>query len=308
MKKTALAFLAVVSITMSTHAKILRVNNVNGTAPYATIQAAVNAAENGDTIMVEGSATEYDGGAINKRVVLVGPGYLLRENGIVNEADQEAIVNDLKIYGEGTVIMGLHIGGSTAVEVHAPKVVITRCRIGAWDDAVLFFKGADNCVIHQNLLTSSISSDKETYNHLITNNLCDVLAVHSVHNSYIAYNTNYGTTGSHPGLHYCAGNKVEKNVVHREGWSDDDKDNTYIDNYVVIDFDHFSGADTDKQVLEKTNLLPADVTENHGAFAGDDPYVISGIPAGPVIEQLMVPASVEEGSKLNVTIKLGLQK
>jgi hypothetical protein len=45
-----------------------------------------------------------------------------------------------------------------------------------------------------------------------------------------------------------------------------------------------------------------------GAFNGDDPYVISGIPAGPVIQDITVPATVEQGGTLNVTIKLGIQK
>ena len=80
--------------------------------------------------------------------------------------------------------------------------------------------------------------------------------------------------------------------------------NTYRDNYKVNRF-YYS---TDKQVLEKLSDVPDEVMAQYGAFAGDDPYVISGIPAGPVIERLTVPVSVEEGSKLNVTIKLGLQK
>jgi len=48
--------------------------------------------------------------------------------------------------------------------------------------------------------------------------------------------------------------------------------------------------------------------EGKGAFAGDDPYVISGIPAGPVIQDITVPSTVEQGGTLNVTIKLGIQK
>ncbi len=46
----------------------------------------------------------------------------------------------------------------------------------------------------------------------------------------------------------------------------------------------------------------------YGAFAGNDPYVISGIPAGPMIEELTIPTSVEEGSVMEVTIKFGTAK
>ena len=54
--------------------------------------------------------------------------------------------------------------------------------------------------------------------------------------------------------------------------------------------------------------LPANVTSTYGAFAGDSPYVLAGVPSGPVIQDLVVPTTVEMGSKMNVTIKIGMQK
>ena len=44
---------------VGSQAATLRVNNVDPSAPYATITAAVNAASDGDTIMVEGSSIKY---------------------------------------------------------------------------------------------------------------------------------------------------------------------------------------------------------------------------------------------------------
>ena len=40
-----------------------------------------------------------------------------------------------------------------------------------------------------------------------------------------------------------------------------------------------------------------------GAFGGDDPYVLSGIPFIPTITQLTVPATVTQNGTLNVTVK-----
>ena len=51
-----------------------------------------------------------------------------------------------------------------------------------------------------------------------------------------------------------------------------------------------------------------DEAKAYGAFAGDNPYVISGIPAGPIIEELTIPTSAEEGSSMEVAIKLGTVK
>jgi hypothetical protein len=80
-------------------------------------------------------------------------------------------------------------------------------------------------------------------------------------------------------------------------------DNSYTDNYVIGEY--YKDIYTDKDVLNTE--LPADAT-SYGAFAGDDPYVISGIPAGPMIEELTIPTSVEEGTTMEVTLKLGAAK
>ncbi|MBL7766861.1 MAG: hypothetical protein JNJ58_12245 [Chitinophagaceae bacterium] len=57
-------------------ATIRRVCNLPiGIAPYSSAQAAVNDAANGDTILIYGTAKEYDAIMIaDKRVVLIGPG------------------------------------------------------------------------------------------------------------------------------------------------------------------------------------------------------------------------------------------
>jgi hypothetical protein len=51
-------------------------NVPNPSAQYNTIQAAIDASGNGDTIMVQGSAQTYTGFTLaNKRVVIIGPGW-----------------------------------------------------------------------------------------------------------------------------------------------------------------------------------------------------------------------------------------
>ena len=58
----------------------------------------------------------------------------------------------------------------------------------------------------------------------------------------------------------------------------------------------------DKEILNLSKGLA------YGAFAGNDPYILSGVPAGPVVQDLIVPTTVEKGSKMNVTIKVGVVK
>ena len=80
MRKTIVTLVALCA-AMTVNATVLRVSNVSGsTAPYSTVQDAMTAAADGDTIMLEASAISYGGIKIEKRIVLIGAGYWLQEN------------------------------------------------------------------------------------------------------------------------------------------------------------------------------------------------------------------------------------
>ncbi len=74
----SLAFLAAVYA----NATIRTVSNTPSTlAQFSTIQAAVNASNNGDTIYVNGSPNVYAAFTItNKRLVIIGPGWAPNKN------------------------------------------------------------------------------------------------------------------------------------------------------------------------------------------------------------------------------------
>jgi hypothetical protein len=73
MNKTILLLAALCSATVA-NAGFLRVNNVDASAPYQQINAAVADAAEGDTILVEGSTVDYEAATLDKRLVLIGPG------------------------------------------------------------------------------------------------------------------------------------------------------------------------------------------------------------------------------------------
>ena len=83
-------------------------NNAGTIAQYTTIQAAVNASVNGDTIYVQGSSVQYAGFTItDKRLVVIGPGWSPMQSFMPFPAS----VYDLSINGSGssnTEIQGLH--------------------------------------------------------------------------------------------------------------------------------------------------------------------------------------------------------
>lgn len=305
--KKEIVFLAAFLFTIGAYANILRVNNVDSSAPYSTIDDAVKAATDGDTIMVEGSSLKYEDATLSKRVVLIGPGFWLRDNGFVSETGYDARLDYLTSTQEGTVIMGMYI--TQQIKVQAPKTVITRCAVVSLNGySISLAKGADNCVISQNFLSGGIGGgvDSETYRHQINNNIIEDFTPYGIYDSYIGYNTvfdEWRVAWAH------GGNKIEKNIVNRSDFSQDNeftKSNNYVDNYFAEKM--FQNAINIKKDTDVRDYNLPEEAKAYGAFAGNDPYRISGIPAGPMIEELTIPTSVEEGSTMEVTIKLGSTK
>ena len=321
MKKTVLIFAAAL-ITSAAQATILRVSNVvNSGAPYTTIGDAIYAAEEGDTVMVDGSATKYSSSAtieVSKKIVLMGPGYWRSENGIIQEGVHDATIGNIRVsVDDGATITGLVIDGNVSIQVS--HVTITRCKITGDIGHGMPSNGVSNTVIHQCYLQGMIEGyANNNYNTglQITNNILTRRAVNSggsvtgviryIADSYIAFNTFVGSTYSIDDYHIMnvSGCTIEKNFIPRVGSI---SGCSYIDN---IETTVISNPATDLAVKTATEQ-EANVTPAYGitgAFAGDDPYVISGLPSGPVVEDITVPASVAMGSKLNVTIKLGVTK
>ena len=293
--KKKIVFLAALCLTMGAYANILRVNNVDSSAPYASIAAAVAAAADGDTIMIDGTSVDYDDVTINKRLVVIGPGYWLRKNEIATEAAQDATIGAITTTQEGTVLMGLQPRNIT---INASKTIVKRCCI---TEGISISKDAANCVIHQNFIGGDVGAGYDnTFYHQITNNIFGNVGCKGVNESYIAYNTSYNHWGE--SFWNSANCKIEKNIFYTNDINVGDG-NTIQDNYIVGNA--YQDIQTDKDVRDCP--LPQEAN-GYGAFAGNDPYVISGIPAGPMIEELTIPTSVEEGSVMEVTIKLGSTK
>jgi len=276
-------------------------------APYTNVRDALGAADEGDTIMLDGSATHYGTVEISKRVVLMGPGFLLKENGIIDEAAPSAVIYSLTVTknAPNTVIKGIRF--NSFVTINGPKTIITRCMFNA--DLTL---GAVNTIVHQNFFykarvgTSQFYLDD--YNMQITNNIIYGGIIRSIGGSYIAYNTLIPENTENAAFADVITSTIEYNIVPNEdvsgnGWNDV-KSNNFSNNLNYVGF-LYKEISTDKDVQSASASISEGI---YGAFAGDDPYVLSGIPSGPVIQDLVVPASVEKGSTMSVTVKVGVVK
>lgn len=296
MKKKLILLAALALTGLAAQATVLRVNNVDASAPYKTINDAVKDAAEGDTIIVDGTSVDYEAAKLDKRLVLIGPGYLLRENGIATESSQAATINEINVQAEGCVITGMYVTG--AVVINGAKTVVNRCRVNG---NISIESDVNNCVIRQNYLGGEVGSGYgRSFYHQITNNIFGNVSCQGVRESYIAYNTSITHWGE--SFWNSANCNIEKNIFFTEEINRGDG-NTIRDNYVVGDL--YQNIATDKDVRDYS--IPEEAL-GYGAFAGDSPYVVSGIPAGPVIEELTIPTSVEEGGTMEVTLKLGANK
>lgn len=298
-------------------AKILRVSNVAGSsAPYATYEEAKDDALDGDTIIFDGSATSYGDVVVkDKRLVLLGHGYLLAANDVSSLNDCDAIFGNIEIQTEGTIVQGLK---ATNIYIRANNVVVTRCHAnkilngGGYEG---YYSGVfSGIVIHQNFVTYNItgiagSTSQYFSNSQITNNIVvcsqyDAELIQAMRNSVVQNNIlinksfDAGYAATPMNLVECM---VENNIVFANDKVVTGSNNETSGNVVGASDFEFTNLANDASILDDLKEYTA---QGVGAGAGTDPYVISGIPAGPMIEDIDMPTTVEKGKSMEVVVKV----
>jgi hypothetical protein len=288
------------------------VNNAAGIdADFTTLQAAVDAASTGDTIYVEGSVDRYDGNGtvdITKQLVLIGPGYYLGENDATQADLLSANFNriDFESGSEGSVMMGLVVD-YCYLFVNS----ITVRRNNFYD---LYPRG-ENAIIIQNYLRRYINTNNAEG--IIANNISGGLLLDNqssfiIRNNlvYLNYNNNiYNSeiqnniiaSGSIPSISE-RNNTVFNNLFHYDG-SLDNGNQFSVDMSTV----YVGEGSTDGrfQLTENSPAKGAGLDElDCGPFGGSQSYVLSGIPPGPSIYQVVAPVTAPKNEGLPVTIKI----
>jgi hypothetical protein len=149
MKKTIILSVIILLTTITTQAKIWRVNNdVSKGANFATLQLANDNAAvlNGDTLHLEPSSNDYAGANINKALVIIGNGYFLAGAGSNTSLQQNTttsrIGGDISFIsssggagapntgaGAGACIMAGVTITQTLRFFNVNNVTVTRCNI-----------------------------------------------------------------------------------------------------------------------------------------------------------------------------------
>lgn len=312
-------------LTLNVQAKKWRVNNLldaPAQVDFNQLTDAVDAANAGDTIYVEGSALTYQGGvAIFKKLTIIGPGYLKDQDNVQPSAGNRmpAVIGNGGITigegSDGTYITGLTIylnPNATAVFIgNTSDITFTRNRSGA----IFFVNGtssevnlSENIKITRNLLCDGISFGNNTIANqvLISNNLIrgdgirinpnsslSILNASTISYNTIASNLIISVTGCNIFNNYVGGINPEFNNI---SVCDNILSNNTSDNQAIVascSSNVIDSYDASSFICDNDNwVLPfPDQSDNHGAYSFDsccpyysnNPISPANLPAIPVI-------------------------
>jgi len=320
-------------LTIPVLANSYRVNNQLTANPsagiYTSLLAAHDAAASGDTIMVEGSPLVYDDAfTCTKKLVIKGPGYFLDENPGISANKLAAIFSNQLILEDGssgTVLSGI-VHQMNYLSVNTDNITIRRSQ--------LQLLATENGV--SNLTLSGCYFEVGTYPSIGSNLVSNLIVANCIIKGLVAISP--GSTGTFINnvftSYYIAiptGFVMKNNILFTT-------DKTYITlpsldaavSYNISISDHFGTANNNKANVSSTALFVGDGTESSdgkwqlkegspatgageptgttpvdcGAFGGQQPYILSGLPAGPVIYELNVSSYVKSDGNLPMTIKV----
>lgn len=334
MKKIIL-FAATAISTFPVFAKIWRVNNNLGiAADFKDIPAAVTAAADGDTIMVEASANAYTGPTLTKKLIIIGTGYYLNDATPNPKTQANTNVSNIgsatfNAGSAGSVVEGCTMGG---VFLSESNITIERNNITSY----LYVAYSANSVCNNDTIRQNVvyglyagNATGKASNLLVYNNIFDgppiqfVSNVNNISGYFINNDFLYSYSSSCANFtfqnnifntanfgSYLSSNSFFNNITSNAGLpaSDGNKLNVAL-NDVFIGYNSGTGFSSDGRYKLKSGSIAIGAgslnggTVDCGAFGGPAPYILSGMPSIPSIYVLTVPSSVASGAtNMNISI------
>jgi hypothetical protein len=296
---------------------ILRVNNTGVPAPYTSVSAAMNAAQNGDTIHLEASPINYGTLTLTKRLVIIGPGYFLDVNQLTQSNANSARMDwvSFSTGSEGSVIFGVVFNSNTTI--NRSNVRIERCRfmnnvnfysssplnnvqlVGSYVHGDLTVQGGSqpitNATIANNIFLGRLTASANMSGEFVHNTVRNASADPAFTLSNMVVRNNIFDCVVTPGNNTFMHNLFRTAPVPATNG-----------NMVNVDMsDMFVGGTADGQwrlASGAAAIGAADDGSDCGAYGGSAPYRMSGVPPIPSIIGLTAPHTVDLGAPLPVTL------
>jgi hypothetical protein len=146
-------FCFVFSFSQTVSAKVWRVNNNAGVSrDFAEIATAVASAtvKNDDTLYIEGSATAYSAVTFNKRLVVIGPGYILTENTGLQANSNEASISSITLdsLASGSSFFGIH-PNVIYTNSNTDNITISRCHLQLFYNTAIANSKISNWIVNK---------------------------------------------------------------------------------------------------------------------------------------------------------------
>lgn len=302
---------------------------------FSQLQDAVNSTmvSPGDTIHIEASTLEYEGVDIDKKLVIIGPGYFLDENNGLQQNQLHATVAgdiNLNAGSEGTVLIGLRIKKAYAsINIYTDNITVKRCYSGS---AGLYFMNNDWSI--SNIYISQCFLSK--LSHL---SYTDPISNLNISNCYIGgANLPSSGTNIYEGVftqNVVAGNfesssgmEIYNNVFKDEFEQGDNTTSNVFNNIFTSELPEWLEESSNIFIAEGTVFVAEGTTDGIlqlnppnicpecyqgydpggsndveiGMYGGNSPYVLSGIPNIPTVYELHNSTNVYQGDTTHVTI------
>ncbi|WP_400192151.1 hypothetical protein [Hymenobacter sp. B81] len=318
MKKLYVPLLALLlsAATLPAEAQtIRRVNNsgITGTNIYATAQAAHDAAVAGDVIQLEPSGTSYGTLNFTKNVSVVGPGYFLGLNAGLQANPASALLDNV-YFSSGS--NGASLAGVTVnayIYIGASNVTVQRNYLPGGYIYTGYANGTNNLNIRQNYIYGLYTYSAGANNVLVTNNIFTSggISLNAATNGEFVNNVvlasinidNFNVRNNYFASTFQPNNNLYSyNLSAQPGFTTANNNQNNVPQTAVFTLaPGFTQFDAWYQLKAGTN--PARGTgaggADIGAFGGNTPYKLSGLPAIPSIYQFNQTLS---GNTLNVNL------
>jgi hypothetical protein len=306
----------ITALTLNSSAKKWRVNNTPGiNANFSTLVAAYNGSSAGDTLYLEGTAIVYvPPDTIKKKLIIIGPGYLLGNNDSTQANTAPAFIANLTFGkgSDGSVLTGVSIQNTLYIDVS--NIIIMRNSL-----YYLYLynniRPISNIVIKQNLITylTQQAGAKSASNVAILNNYINQFDCENASSTFTVMNNVmyypvmvnncefYNNIINYPYNNMGGANNHVFNNIYQADGPINTNGNKYNQTNIFV-----TTGSTDGQYKLKIGspaIGAGSLGVDCGMFGNTEPYVLSGVPALPHIFEAQVENSGSSGTGLPVHLK-----